>query len=75
MLNSPNWPRDNRGAGEFERDVGVGLEAIGHEMAVYTHSALESAGQTARCLLGARTLEDVVLRPHAEFTRRGVEAF
>jgi hypothetical protein len=40
--------------------LGAGLEAIGEEVAQYSRATFESAGQTARSLIGARTLDDVV---------------
>jgi hypothetical protein len=65
---------------EFSRDtieatggsnaaLSAALEAIGWEFAQYVHTAFVSAGETARGLLGARTLEDVV-RLHTDFAER-----
>jgi hypothetical protein len=51
-----------------------GIEAIGEEVAQYARAAFESAGETARGLLGARTLEDVV-RVQSEFAKRSIENF
>ena len=54
--------------------LSTGLEAIGQEVAQYAHAAFESAGQTARRLLGARTFEDVV-QLQTDFAKRSVEGF
>ena len=54
--------------------LGAGLEAIGQEVAQYARTAFESAGETARGLLGARTLEDVV-RLQTDFAKRSFEGF
>ena len=40
--------------------LSAGIEAIGHEMIQYGQAAFEAAGETARGLLSARTIEDVV---------------
>ena len=40
--------------------LSAGIEAIGQEVMVYARTALQSASETARGLLGAKTLEDVV---------------
>ncbi len=40
--------------------LSAGIEALGQEVMVYARSALQSASETARSLLGAKTLEDVV---------------
>lgn len=53
--------------------LSAGLEAIGQEVAQYARTALESAGETARALLAARTYEDVV-RLQTEFARRNFDA-
>jgi hypothetical protein len=49
--------------------LSVGLEAISQEIAQYARTAFESAGEAARGLLGARTLEDVV-RLQTDFAKR-----
>ncbi len=54
--------------------LSAGIEALGQELALYTHSALQSAGETARGLLGARTFEDVV-RLQTDFAQRSFEGF
>lgn len=54
--------------------LSVALEAIGQEAAEYAHTAFENAGATARALLGARTLEDVV-RLQTDFAKRSFEGF
>lgn len=40
--------------------LSAGIEALGQEVMVYARTALQSASETARGLLGAKTLEDVV---------------
>lgn len=50
----------------------AGIEAIGEEMMVYARSSLQSASETARSLLGAKTFEDVV-RLQTELARRHFE--
>jgi hypothetical protein len=40
--------------------LSAGIEAISQEVMVYARTALQSANETARGLLGAKTLEDVV---------------
>lgn len=40
--------------------LSAGMEAISQEVMVYARSALQTASETARSLLGAKTLEDVV---------------
>lgn len=52
--------------------LSAGFEAMGREVALCTRAALENAGETARGLLGARTLEDVV-RLQTEFARRSLD--
>jgi hypothetical protein len=52
----------------------AGLEAIGQEVAQYSRATFESAGRTARSLIGARTLEDVV-RLQTDFAKRSFEGF
>jgi hypothetical protein len=54
--------------------LGAGLEAIGEEVAQYARATFESAGQTARSLIGARTLGDVV-RLQTDFAKRSFEGF
>jgi hypothetical protein len=54
--------------------LGAGLEAIGQEVAQYTHTAFASVGETARGLLGARTFEDVV-RLQTDFAKRSFAGF
>ena len=49
--------------------LSVGLEAISQEVAQYARTAFESVGETARGLLGARTLDDVV-RLQTDFAKR-----
>lgn len=52
--------------------LSAGLEAIGQEVALYTRAAFESAGETARGLLGARTFEDLV-RLQTDFAKRSFD--
>ena len=70
---------------EFSRDtieaalssnaaLGVGLEAIGQELAHYARATFVNAGETARGLLAARTLEDVV-RLQTDFAQRSFAGF
>ena len=54
--------------------LSAGIEALGHEVTLYAHAALQSAGETARGLLGARTFEDVV-RLQTDFAKRSFEGF
>ena len=54
--------------------LGAGLEAIGEEVAQYARATFESAGQTARSLIGARTLGDVV-QLQTDFAKRSFEGF
>ena len=54
--------------------LNAGLEAIGQEVAQYARKTFESAGETARGLLGARTFEDVV-RLQSDFAKRSCEGF
>ncbi|HEY1507100.1 MAG TPA: phasin family protein [Stellaceae bacterium] len=54
--------------------VNAGLEAIGLEVAQYVRTAFESAGETARGMLGVRTLEDV-LRLQTDFAKRSLDSF
>lgn len=54
--------------------LSVGLEAIGQELAHYARAVCESAGETARGLLAARTLEDVV-RLQTDFAKRSFAGF
>lgn len=49
--------------------LSAGIEAIGQEVALYARDTFESAGETARGMLGARTFEDFV-RLQTEFARR-----
>lgn len=68
------------GRGTIEAAIGsnaalsAGLEAIGQEVTHYAKTAFESAGETARGLLGARTFEDVV-RLQSDFAKRSFEGF
>ncbi|HWE75435.1 MAG TPA: phasin family protein [Stellaceae bacterium] len=48
--------------------------ALGAEVAQYSRETFESAGQTARGLISARTLEDVV-RLQTDFAQRSVSGF
>ncbi|HVA13752.1 MAG TPA: phasin family protein [Stellaceae bacterium] len=50
----------------------TGLEAIGQEVAGFARAAFESAGEAARALLGARTLDDV-MRLQTDFARRNFD--
>jgi hypothetical protein len=50
------------------------VEAFGAEVAQYSRETFESAGQTVRGLIGARTLEDVV-QLQTEFAKRSVDGF
>ncbi|HEY3919025.1 MAG TPA: phasin family protein [Stellaceae bacterium] len=52
--------------------LSTGLEAIGKEVALYARTSFESAGETARGLLGARTFEDVV-RLQTDFAERNFD--
>jgi len=54
--------------------LGAGIEAIGQEVAQYARAAFESAGETARGLIAARTLEDVV-RLQTDFAKRSFDGF
>jgi hypothetical protein len=54
--------------------LSAALDAIGQEVAQYSRKAFESAGETARCLLDARTFEDVV-RLQSDFAKRSFEGF
>ena len=49
--------------------LSAGMEAIGQEVVGYTRTALESAGETVRALLAARTFEDFV-RLQTELAQR-----
>ena len=49
--------------------LSAGIEAFGQEVMVYARSALQNASETARGLLGAKTLEDVV-RLQADLAKR-----
>lgn len=49
-----------------------GIEAIGREVMSHARAALEAASATARGLLGARTLEDVV-RLQADLAKRNFD--
>ena len=49
--------------------LSAGMEAISQEVMVYARSALQNASETARGLLGAKTLEDVV-RLQADLAKR-----
>src|SRR5579875_2052584 len=48
--------------------VAAGAEAIGRELVQYSQAAFAAAGETARGLLGARTVEDVV-RLQSDYAR------
>lgn len=50
------------------------VEAIGAEVVQYSHEPFASAGQAARGLLGATTLEDVV-RLQSDFAKRTFAGF
>lgn len=53
--------RDNiEAAVKANAALSAGIEAIGQEVIVCARTALQSASETARGLLGAKTLEDVV---------------
>lgn len=52
--------------------VNVGMEAVGREVMGYARAALEAVNATARGLLGARTLEDVV-RLQADLAKRNMD--
>jgi hypothetical protein len=54
--------------------LSAGLEAVGQEVAQYARSTFETAGETARGLLSARTFEDVV-RLQTDFAKRSFEGF
>lgn len=49
--------------------LSAGLEAISQEVALYARDTFESAGETARGMLSARTYEDFV-RLQTEFAKR-----
>jgi len=53
--------RDNLAAVAKANQVfAEGMQAIGDEIMTYAKSTLETAGQTATALLGARTLDEVI---------------
>jgi hypothetical protein len=52
--------------------LSAGIEALGQEVMVYARSALQNASETARSLLGAKTLEDVV-RLQADLAKRNLD--
>ncbi len=52
--------------------LNAGIEAIGREVMGYARAALEAVSVTARGLLGARTLEDVV-RLQADLAKRNMD--
>ena len=54
--------------------VGAGVEAIGRAVAQSAEVAFQAASETARGLLGARTLEDVV-RLQTDYAQRSFAAF
>lgn len=54
--------------------LSAGAEAIGQEVMGYARAALKSASETARGLLGAKTLDDVV-RLQTDLARRHFEEF
>lgn len=49
--------------------VSAGVEAISHEIMQYGRTAFVTAGETARDLLGARTVEDIV-RLQSDYAKR-----
>ena len=53
-------------------DFSAGVEAIGQEVANYARASFENAGATARALLDARTLEDVI-RLQIDFAKRNLD--
>jgi phasin family protein len=56
-----SFGRDNiEAAVKTNAALSAGMEAISQEVMVYARSALQTASETARSLLGAKTLEDVV---------------
>jgi len=56
-----NFGRDNiEAAVKTNAALSAGMEAISQEVMVYARSALQTASETARSLLGAKTLEDMV---------------
>ena len=52
--------------------LSAGIEAIGQEFMACARTALQSASETARGLLGAKTLEDVV-KLNTDFAKRNLE--
>jgi len=52
--------------------LSAGIEALGQEVMVYARSALQNASETARGLLGAKTLEDVV-RLQSDLAKRNLD--
>ena len=52
--------------------VSAGMEAMGQELMVYARDALQTASETARGLLGAKTMEDVI-RLQTDLARRNFE--
>ena len=54
--------------------LSAGIEAVGREVTLYARAAFQSAGETARDLLGARTFEDVV-RLQTDFAKRSFAGF
>jgi phasin family protein len=54
--------------------VAEGLEALSKEMILYTKASLDSAGQTAKALLAAKSFEDVV-QVQTAFAKETIEAF
>ena len=54
--------------------VGAGIEAIGRAVAQSAEVAFQAAGETARGLLAARTLQDV-LRVQTDYAQRSFAAF
>jgi phasin family protein len=54
--------------------VAEGLEALSKEVVLYTKASLDSAGQTAKALLAAKSFEDVV-QVQTAFAKEAIEAF
>jgi phasin family protein len=65
--------RDNiEAAVKANAALSAGIEAIGQEFMACARTALQSASETARGLLGAKTLEDVV-KLNTDFAKRNLE--
>jgi len=68
-----NFGRDNiEAAVKTNAALSAGLEAISKEVMVYARSALKSATETARSLLDAKTLEDV-MKLQTDLAKRNFE--